>query len=253
MTSITISAIIFGCVLAGGLCGLFLHPFLPTHHRTKETQDVVRLGTGMLSVLATLVLGLLTATAKSSFDTTDQDLRRYAAELIETGQILQNYGPETAPIRDLLRRYTGHVIEDNWGPENVHRTTAEDSEAGMLLNQAHAALLALDPTNDAQRWLKQRAEGNAAELIRTRWQFIEEQGDPINPVILTVLVFWITFLFMSFGLNAPRNATVVAAYVVCSFSIACSIYLILEMGRPLDGLIAVPSQPMRSALAHLSR
>jgi hypothetical protein len=212
----------------------------------------VRLGTGMLSILATLVLGLLTATAKSSFDTTDHDLRRYAAELIGAGQVLQNYGPEAAPIRELLRRYTSRVIEDNWGRERERRTSAEDSEAGALLDQAYAAILRLEPANDAQRWLKERAETIAAELVRMRWQFIEEQADQINPVILTVLVFWITFLFMSFGLNAPRNATVVAAYAVCSLSIACSIYLILEMDRPLDGLIAIPSQPMRNALAHLS-
>jgi L-ascorbate metabolism protein UlaG (beta-lactamase superfamily) len=80
MTSITIASIIFGCVFAGGLAGLFLHPFLPKGHLTKETQDVVRLGTGMLSVLSSLMLGLLIATAKSSFDTADHELRAYAAD-----------------------------------------------------------------------------------------------------------------------------------------------------------------------------
>src|SRR5579862_869243 len=77
MNSITMSLFVAACVLAGGLVGLFLHRFLPRGHLPKDTQDVVRLGTGMLSVLASLVLGLLIATAKSSYDTVDHNLRSY--------------------------------------------------------------------------------------------------------------------------------------------------------------------------------
>jgi hypothetical protein len=253
MTSITISSIIFCCVFAGGLAGLFLHPFLPKEHLTKETQDVVRLGTGMLSVLSSLVLGLLIATAKSSFDTVDHELRAYAADLIQAGQVLDSYGPETTRIRDLLRRYTARVIEDSWGSEARSQTAVDDSEASALLHQAYAALLALDPQNASQHWMKDRALQIAAELVRMRWQFIEGQGSTISPVTLTVLVLWITVIFASFGFVAPRNATVVAAFFVCSLSIAAAIYLVLEMDRPLDGLLAIPSEPMRNALAHLSK
>jgi hypothetical protein len=252
MTSITIASIIFGCVFAGGLAGLFLHPFLPKGHLTKETQDVVRLGTGMLSVLSSLVLGLLVATAKSSFDTADHELRAYAADLIQAGQVLDSYGPETARVRDLLRRYTARVIEDNWGGEGGFYKTLDDSEASALLHQAHAALLALDPKDASQRWLKDRALQIAAELVRIRSQLIEGQGSTISSVVLAFLVFWITVIFASFGFVAPQNASVVAVFLVCSLSIAGAIYLVLEMNRPLDGLIAIPSEPMRSALAHLT-
>jgi hypothetical protein len=34
--------------------------------------------------------------------------------------------------------------------------------------------------------------------------------------VLIILVSWIAVIFASFGLNAPRNATVVAAFLVCS-------------------------------------
>ena len=66
MNTITASILVAVCVFAGGLGGLYLHRFLPAHHLEKETQEVIRLSTGMLSVLASLVLGLLIATAKSS-------------------------------------------------------------------------------------------------------------------------------------------------------------------------------------------
>lgn len=76
VTSLTVAGSIFG----GGLAGLYLHRLLPEQHMTRESQEVIKLGTGMLSVLASLVLGLLIATAKGSYDSTDRGIRSYAAE-----------------------------------------------------------------------------------------------------------------------------------------------------------------------------
>jgi len=54
--------------------------------------------------------------------------------------------------------------------------------------------------------------------------------------------------FASFGLFAPRNASVTAA-----LSVAGSIYLILEMDRPYSGLIKISSAPLQTALEQLGR
>ncbi len=67
------------------------------------------------------------------------------------------------------------------------------------------------------------------------------------------LVFWLTIIFASFGLFAPRNATAITAMLVCSLSIAGAIFLILEMDQPFAGLIRISSAPMRDALAHLGQ
>jgi hypothetical protein len=48
-----------------------------------------------------------------------------------------------------------------------------------------------------------------------------------------VLVFWPTVIFISFGLFAPRNATVVATLLICALSVSAAIFLILEMHAPL--------------------
>ena len=65
------------------------------------------------------------------------------------------------------------------------------------------------------------------------------------------LMKWITLLFVSFGLNAPRNGTVVVAFLVCSLAIGASIFLILEMDNPFTGTLKIPGEPMVSALAHM--
>src|SRR5271165_1199448 len=110
MNTITECLAVTACIFAGGLAGLYLHRLLPQHHLTKETQDVVRLGIGMLSVLASLVLGLLIATAKSSYDATDHAVRSYAAELALLNEVLRDHGGDASAPRDLLRQYTERLL-----------------------------------------------------------------------------------------------------------------------------------------------
>jgi hypothetical protein len=62
-----------------------------------------------------------------------------------------------------------------------------------------------------------------------------------------VLVAWLAAMFVGFGLFALRNATALAAPTIGALAVSTSIFLIEEMGRPLDGLIAVSSEPMRGA------
>ena len=71
--------------------------------------------------------------------------------------------------------------------------------------------------------------------------------------LLVVMAFWLTIIFVSFGLFAPPNATVVATLFVCALSVSGAIFLVLEMDRPFSGLIEISDAPLRNALAHLGR
>ena len=68
-----------------------------------------------------------------------------------------------------------------------------------------------------------------------------------------MLVFWLTFIFASFGLFSPRNATVIVVLLICALSAAGSLFLILELDTPYEGLIKVSSAPLRTALSHLGQ
>ena len=70
---------------------------------------------------------------------------------------------------------------------------------------------------------------------------------------LVVFNVWLTALFWSFGLFASRNTTVYAVLLVCALSVAASIFLILEMQTPFEGVMTISSEPMRFALAHLGQ
>jgi hypothetical protein len=251
MTPIATSLLVVVCIFAGGLVGLLLNRVLHPDHLSKETQDVVRLGIGMISVLASLVLGLLIATAKSSFDTTDNAIRHYAAELALLNETLRDYGGDASKPRDMLRQYTDTILNDIW-PTDGQTPHVGDAQAGVLMEHVREQVRALRPVDDQQKWLRDRALSVNEDLLRDRWLLIAEQGQSVSPVVLIVLVSWITLIFLSFGINAPRNAMVAVAFFVCALSIGGAIFLILEMDRPIEGILQISSWPMRNVLAQMN-
>jgi hypothetical protein len=251
MSITVISLLVAGCIFAGGLAGLYLHPLLPADHQSKETQDVVKLGIGMLSVLASLVLGLLIATAKTSYDAADHAVRSYAAELALLNETLRDYGGTASVPRDLLRTYTEHILQAGWPTDGARPAGLADDASEPLLEHVRESIRALKPIDDGQRSLQVQAADINVNLLRQRWLLIEQQGPSVQRVVLVILVSWVTVIFASFGMNAPRNGTVVAVLLICSLAIGGAIFLILEMDRPMDGIMQISSWPLRNALAQM--
>jgi len=252
LSAILVALIVSACIFAGGLVGLLLQRVLPERHLTKETFDVVRLATGMLSVLASLVLGLLVATVKTSYDTTDHSIRGYSADLILLHETLRDYGKDAAaqPI-DLLRGYTERVMADNWPKSGDRPPFVEDRGAGMMLEHVREAIRALRPADAGQKWLQDEALQISNSLLQQRWLLIEQAGPTVHPIVVIILVSWITLIFISFGMSAPHNALVVVAFLVSALAIGGAIFLILEMDRPFDGILKISSRPMATAIDHM--
>jgi hypothetical protein len=252
LSSFAVSVLVTACVFTAGIVGLNLHRVLPETHLTKDTQDVIRLGTGMVSVLASLVLGLLIATAKNSFDTTDHSIRAYGAEIALLNETLRDYGRGASGPRDLLRQYTQQLLRNLWPPAGELPSELESDKASILLEHAREGIRDLRPVDDGQKWLLEQALDISTSLLRQRWLLIEQSGPGIHSLVLVILVTWIVAIFVSFGLNAPQNGTVVVAFLVCSMAIGGSIFLILEMDRPLTGVIRVSSWPVENVLTQMS-
>jgi hypothetical protein len=231
---------------------MYLNRLLPERHLTRETHDVIKLGIGMLSVLASLVLGLLIATAKTTYDSTDRAIRSYAAELALLNETLRDYGGEASAPHDLLRGYTERLLQDGWPKGGERPAMLEDEEARLLLEHVREAIRALKPIDDGQMTLQSQAVDININLLRQRWLLIEQQGPSVQRVVIVILVSWIMIIFAGFGLNAPRNGTVLSAFLICSLAIGGAICLILEMDRPLDGVMQISSWPTQNALAHMS-
>jgi hypothetical protein len=249
MSSVAISLIGFACVFGGSLLGIYLRGVLPPHHLSAGSKDIVRLGMGLVGTMAALVLGLLVASAKSSYDSQSNELTRLSANVVFLDRLLAHYGPEAKGVRDQLREAVLRTVERVW-PKNRSTPSVEPPVANEAVFET---IQQLSPKDDMQRKLQKQALNIADRLLRTRWLLYEQGAGPVPLPMLVVLILWLTILFVSFGLFAPRNGTVITSLCVAALSVSCAILLILEMYRPFEGIIQISSAPLYTALAHLGR
>ena len=90
-------------------------------------------------------------------------------------------------------------------------------------------------------------------LSKSRWTTIEQIGSRFPWPFFIVVVFWLAVIFASFGLFAPRNASVTAALFVAALGLAGAIFMILEMDQPYRGVVKILSTSLRIALEQLGR
>lgn len=253
MTPTEIALIVFACVFGGALLGMLLRILIPEHHLSEDTKDVIKLGMGLIATMTALVLGLMIATAKSSFDTQGEAVKHTAAKVLLLDRLLSSYGPETKEARELLRRTVASRVEAIWPGTPSQRARLDAPETVLADRGIEARILQLSPKNDAQRWLQTQALRVGRDIMETRWLVLGSLSSSMPVQFLVVVVFWLMIIFGSFGLFSPRNATVVAVLFLCALSVAGSIFLILEMDQPFEGLIKISGAPLRYTLSHLGQ
>lgn len=254
MSSLTVAFLAFACIFVGSLFGMVLRALLPEHHLSEESKDAVKLGIGMIATLAALVLGLLIASAKGTFDTMTIELRQTGSKIMLLDSTMAQYGPETREARDFLRSSVASALQRIWPEETNTIAVAQVGQSGNNIELLQEKLCQLSPQKDAQRWLQSRALQLSVDISEARALLVEQAGQTSIPMaFLVILVFWLIIIFVSFGMFSTRNLTVVTVFLICALSVAGSLYLILELDQPYQGLIKISSAPLRNTLAHLGQ
>lgn len=254
MTALAFAGITFLCTFGCALLGITVRSALPPAHLSKESQDVVRLGMGLVATMTALLLGLVTAAAKGSFDSQDLAIRNAAAGMLSLDRLLARYGPETQPIRAEFRALAAARFDEIWPADGVQAGLLQSRVKGTPAAEAlEDEILQLVPQTDTQRWLKTEALKLTEEVLRTRWRLLGSATGSVPRTFLVVVIFWLSMTFGSFGLAAPRNATVVTVFVISTFSVAAAVFLILELDGPFDGIVRISSEPFRYTLANLGK
>lgn len=248
MSSLAISLITLLCLTAGFLLGLGLQQPLPDHHLSKESHDTVKLGTGIVATMSALILGLLVSSSKNSFDTLNIAIAENGARIIQLDHLLAEYGPETRASRDHLKNSVAQRVAKIWNKSAPDESGLHAVEKSTAIENLQTSLGALTPANDLQKSALTQARQISNAIWQNRLLMLEEQQEPVTPVFLVLLVFWLTMLFLSIGLFAPRNGTVFAVLLVCALSVSSAVFLILEMSHPLDGFIKVSDAPLLKAM-----
>jgi hypothetical protein len=233
---------------------MVLRAFLPEKHMSAETRDVVKLGMGLIGTMTALVLGLLIASAKSSYDAQRNGLAQLSGNVIFLDRTLARYGPESKDAREMLRASVVDMLQRTWPDENTQPGQAPDkSGTEGRYEGLYEKIEELTPKSENQRALQAQALKIATDTGQARWLLFSQKASSIPTPFLVVMVAWLTLILASFSVFAPRNAMALLTLFVCAAAVSSAVFLILELDQPYGGLIQISSAPVRNALAQLGR
>jgi len=256
----TFLLLVFLCVSAA--VGYFVKTRLPERHRSRDSFEIVQTSINLLVTFTAIVLGLLTTSVKNGFDAAYSVRGQYAAALAQFDSCLQDYGPQTDPIRAQLRAYTAAVIASTWPdetpPDGVKYPdtkgmplTGESGVLGGIIDDVGKALRRLQPADPLHQHLQSACEQQYSNLVTSRWTVIEQARPSFSPPFYWVLVFWLVILFASIGLTAPKGPVTVIVIALSAISVSAAMFVILDLDTPYGGLFGIPSASMRHALADM--
>ncbi|MDO8974563.1 hypothetical protein [Reyranella sp.] len=247
MSPIQFAALAFACIIASAAAGALLRPRLPEHHVSGDSKDVIKLSIALVATMSALVLALLFASTRTTFERTSGLVSRLTAEITELDRVLKHYGPEADPVRAALRAEIQPMIDSIWREEAVARGVKLD-EGKAPEEQVLYMLQDLQPANAKQRALHVRAIQISADLQQTQIALFAQPADSISNTFLIVLIVWLMFIFGVFSMSAPANPTMFVVIATCILSASAAFYLILELGIPFGGLMQLSNEPLRNAL-----
>jgi hypothetical protein len=246
-------AITFACTFVGALFGMWLRTALPGHHMDDDSRETIKTGVGLIAAMSALVLGLITASAKTSYDNVETGVRTTAVDILTLDRLLARYGPEASGIRRTFKQLVAQRVEAIWPSDPTHPAQLDPQRSLSTTETLMEQIRALTPRNPSQVSIRPRVLDLAESLLKVRWMIAAEGSRAIPLPFLMILLLWLTLTFTSFGLFAPNNPTVIAVLFVCSLSIGSALFLVLEMDSPFEGLLKVSAAPMRYALSHLNQ
>lgn len=126
-------------------------------------------------------------------------------------------------------------MEDLFPTGADKRRNVDDPASDAVLDDVQDRILALRPGDDRQRWLAAQALQLASHLSETRSLLVQQNVSSLPLPFVGAVVLWLTVVFASFGLFAPRNTTTIVALFFCAFAVSAAIKLVLDLDTPFEG------------------
>jgi hypothetical protein len=247
MNSILVSSTVFAVVFSGALAGMGLKRTLPANHLDPDTKYSTKQVTSLLVTMTALVLGMLVSTANSSYQDRKNQLAEMASNFVLVDSLLSSYGPETQAIREDLREMAENGLERIWPSQASQESQLRPRDNGQLFFDQ---LQILAPKDNRQIAVKTAAISAAISLRHTYWlMFLGSEQSSLSLPLLVIVVVWLTFIFISFGLFAPRNNEVIVLLVAGALAVSAAVFIIMAMYMPFSGVMRISSSPIREALS----
>jgi hypothetical protein len=250
MGSLTLSAIVFAVVLAGGVIGLELQRRLPESYTTGGAKDLTGAVVGLMTLLLALVLGLLIWTAYGVYSTQKIAVQTIATTDLKLAEAFQDYGPEAADGQRLLREGIQDTMAKIWGDHDVDEEAVihRFGYARAHLKARIAFLNTLKPATEQQTAAKAEATQAAVAIDQMLSQMTLALVDPISYPLISIVVAWASFLFCGYGLLSKSHPMSYIVLVIGALGIASAIYIIADLISPFSGVFVVSQEPLVDVL-----
>lgn len=253
MNPLLISVMVLLVIFGSALIGLIIRARSPEGHLNADTKEVVRLVIGVVATMTGMVLGLLVASAKSSFDAQRMGVEKLAANVVVLDLCLAHFGSEAGGTREVLKQTVADMIYRIWPDEPLalplSPAIGHDGRYGDLYEQ----VLKLEAKTNSQRVTQAQALKVIHDTAEMRWLLYAQRSSSLPMVFLILLVTWLAITFASYGLFAQNHATTYAVLLLGSMVVSSAVFLILELDHPFGGIVHISSQPLRNALALVGR
>lgn len=244
--SLTVSFIVFAVTFTGALIGMALRRALPQEHLGQDAKDTMRLAVGLVITMTGLVLGMLVSSAKTYYDSQKSKIAAMSADIILLDNSLSAFGPEAAQARVLARLFVEDAIDRIWPSEKSRSSQLKPQDNDQTFR---IELKLLAPKNDAQASARTQIESLVQSMKKSYWlMFLESEQALLPTPLLVVVTSWLVTIFVSFGIFAPPNSTVVLTLIICALAVSAAIFIIMEMYSPFSGVLRISSAPVRDAL-----
>ena len=238
----------YASILIGAAIGMVLKRTLPAALLEGGSKEDIRLGAGFLSTLAALVIGLMIASAKNTYDNQNTNIRQLGTNAVLVDQMLTKYGTEAKAARTLLREIIPSATARIW-QENV---SGKAGGSAFVISEAaerfYNAVEGLKPANAEQTSLKSRIIQITTDMGRTRLLVFTQSEDAIPLPFFVVLVFWLMVIFASFSLFAEPGPVVIASTLLFALSVSSALFLIVDLSHPFQGLMQISNHHLHMVL-----
>lgn len=248
--SITLSLVAFACIFSSAVLGICLTSLAPETFATPHTREIFKSARDVIVGVAALTLGLLIATAKSSYDEKNSQLKIEASKAILLDRTLYYLGPEALEARKLVRQIVEkgiHKIEN----AAAHGVNGEFQRQGNMQEELYLKILQLKPNDRVKPELQGSALSLTKEIMHSRWMIHQSLNSTVQLPLLAILVFWLSCVFLNLGFMAGHNIAAISSLFLAALSMTGAIYLTLAFDRPYQGLIRISAAPLKLALEQL--
>lgn len=237
-------------LLGSTAAGWFGVARFPAALALPAAREAVRRITGIVALLAAIMLGFGIVAQESTFRDAQQSVNRLAHEITGLDTALLRLGPQGAALRRLLFRYAAVLVRDDF-PDLDAPLIGEPENAGSLQDALEDSLEHLvgpgSPTHSQVETL-----ALLHEMAQTRWAMDSHLDTSVQEWQLAALVVWTMLAFAGMGVLVPRTRAMAGVLTVGAVAMAGAVFLLAEFSDPFRGVITVSGAPLLEALRALA-